>query len=116
MVGCGRLWAATLDVFVQRAVDEAVLVDVPGRLGAVRYAELAIDVRQVELHRLLGEEELLRDLLIRSARLQYLEDRELAVAQPGLRLGVRLRRDHRSPGGGCQVWRVAFSSQLVARS
>ena len=43
------------------------LVRVPDRLGAVPDAELPIDVRQVELHRLLRDPELLRDLLVRQA-------------------------------------------------
>ena len=47
--------------------DEPVLVSVPRRLGAVLDAELAVDVRQVELHRLLGDPELLADRGVREA-------------------------------------------------
>src|SRR5438128_43230 len=46
-------------------VDESVLECIPRRLGAIRDAELPVDVRQVELHRLLGDPELLRDSLVR---------------------------------------------------
>jgi alpha-1,2-mannosyltransferase len=46
-------------------VGEPVLVRVPRRLGAVLDAELAVDVRQVELHRLLGDPELLADRGVR---------------------------------------------------
>src|SRR5919206_1768170 len=48
-------------------VGEPVLVRVAGRLGAVLDAELAVDVRQVELHRLLGDPELLADRGVREA-------------------------------------------------
>src|SRR4029453_18138967 len=65
----------------ERTLDEPRLVRVVDGLGARGDAELSIDVRQGELPGLLGEEQPLRDLLVRPTRLQRLEDGELALAQ-----------------------------------
>src|SRR5438309_1682050 len=53
------------DDMVAFVVDEALLERVARGLGPVRDAELAIDVREVELDGLLGDPELLRDRLVR---------------------------------------------------
>src|ERR687884_1032953 len=65
----------------RRRLDEAVLVGDAGRLRAVRDPELPVHVRQVELHRLLGDPELLADLLVREASGQRAEERRLPLAQ-----------------------------------
>ena len=62
---------------VERVLDQATLVREPRRLGAVLHAELAIDVREVELHRLGSDPELLRDLVVRKAA--GLTDREITI-------------------------------------
>jgi hypothetical protein len=54
-----------------------VLVGEACGLGAVLHAELAIDVRQVELHGLRRDPELLRDLVVRETACERFEDREL---------------------------------------
>jgi hypothetical protein len=64
-------------------LDEPVLVRVAHGLGAVVDAELAVDVRQVELDRLFRQEQLLRDLLVREPRLERLQDGQLALTQLG---------------------------------
>ena len=51
---------------------------VAARLGAVRHAELAVDVRQVELHRLLGDPQLAADAGVREAVGHQAEDLALA--------------------------------------
>ena len=53
----------------------------PARLGPVRHVELAVDVRQVELDRLLGHPEHPRELRVRVALGDELEDLELAPRQ-----------------------------------
>src|SRR4029078_9807015 len=63
-----------------------LLVDRP---GAARYTQLAIDVRQVELHGLLGHEEPLGDFPVRATRLERLEYRQLARAQADLFQGAQ---------------------------
>src|SRR5437667_12485302 len=75
-------WEVSL-VRVERTVlDEPVLVRVARRLGAIRHAELAIDVRQVELHGLLGDPELLRDCFVGEAAGDGADDHELSIGQP----------------------------------
>src|ERR687885_2969748 len=76
----------------RRRLDEAVLVGDAGRLRAVRHSELPVHVRQVELHRLLGDPELLADLLVREPSRERLEDVELAVGEPRLAREVLLDR------------------------
>src|SRR5918992_1871565 len=70
--------------FEERVRDQAVLVRVADRLGPVGDAETPIDVRQVELHRLPGEPELLRDLLVGEAPGESFEHPLLARRQAGL--------------------------------
>src|SRR5919199_3390361 len=65
----------------RRRLDEAVLVGDAGRLRAVRHSELPVHVRQVELHRLLGDPELLADLLVREPSGEGAEQRGLPLAQ-----------------------------------
>src|SRR5262249_6614656 len=60
----GRGEAEGSAVVVDRAVHEPLLVRVPRRLGAVRDAELPVDVGQVELDGLLGDPQLLADRLV----------------------------------------------------
>ena len=85
----GAVHVSTGEMFVvPRGVDEPVLERVARRLGPVRHAELAVDVRQVELHRLLGDPELLADRVVRKAPRQRLQDRRLALGQAGGLRGV----------------------------
>ena len=72
------------------AVDEAVLVRVPRRLGAVFHVELAIDVREVELDGLLRDPELFADRLVRKAAGKRLEDGRLAFCETGRFDGILL--------------------------
>src|SRR5437870_5624851 len=58
---------------------EAMLISEPRRLSATPDPELSVDVRQVVLDRLLAEPELARDLLVRPAGGDSLED----LALPG---------------------------------
>lgn len=78
-------------VVVDRALDEPVLVREAGSLGAVRHAELAIDLREVELDGLLGHPQLLRDRLVREASGQSGEDRRLALCKPRSARGAVFR-------------------------
>ena len=66
---------------VKRPLDDAVVIGVPDGFGAIAHVELPVDVRQVELHRLLRQKELFCDLLVRSAGLKRLENRVLALGQ-----------------------------------
>ena len=50
----GRVLPPARSVVVDGAFDETVLIGQPRGFRAVRHAELAVDVRQVELDRLLG--------------------------------------------------------------
>jgi len=59
--------AVALLLAVERAFDESLLVGEPRCFGAVLDAGLAVDVREVELHGLLGDPQLLRDLVVREA-------------------------------------------------
>src|SRR3954471_1817150 len=68
---------------VDRALDEPVLVREASGLGAVRDAELAIDVREVELDRLFRHPQLLADRLVREAAREGGEDRGLALGEAG---------------------------------
>src|ERR671923_475867 len=76
-------------------------VGVLDRLGPTRDAELAVDVREVELHRLLGDPELLRDLPVREAVAECREDRELTLTQTNLlrRRGLLVQRPERLKDG-----------------
>ena len=78
-----------LFVGVDRAFHKPVLVRDARRLGPVLNAELAVDVRQVELHRLRGYPELLRDLVVREPAGERAQDRQLAVGEAE-RLRARL--------------------------
>src|ERR1044071_9081808 len=80
---------SVVSVVADRAVDETVLVREPRYLGAVRHAELPIDVRQVELDGLFRHPELLADRLVREAAREGGEDRRLALGEAG-RLGGAL--------------------------
>src|SRR5919197_5443435 len=61
--------------------DEAVLVGDSRRLRAVLDPELPVDVREVELHRLLGDPELLADLLVRESTGERRQQRRLVLAE-----------------------------------
>ena len=69
---------ALLVALVERAFDEALLVGVAGGLGAVRDAQLAVDVREVELDGLGSDPELLRDRGVGLALCECGQDRELS--------------------------------------
>ena len=71
-------------LFVERVVDDAALVGEPDGFRAVRRVQLAVDVRQVELDRLLGDEELFADRLIREPAGECLNDPDLARRQAEL--------------------------------
>src|SRR5919198_1751552 len=75
-----------------RLWDEAEPVRCRRRLGARRRAQLLEDVRDVHAGRPRADEELGRDLAVRLAPRQVLEDLELARRQPELRCGVRKGR------------------------
>ena len=60
----------------------AVPVRVPDRLGAVRHAELAVDVAEVKLHRLLGDEVLLADRACSRSLGERTQDLEFAFGEP----------------------------------
>src|SRR6478735_7990940 len=68
---------------VDRALDEPVLVREASGLGAIRDAELAIDVGEVELDRLFRHPQLLADRLVREAAREGGEDRGLALGETG---------------------------------
>jgi len=59
------------------------LVREASSLGAIRDAELAIDVREVELDRLFRHPQLLADRLVREAARESGEDRGLAFGEAG---------------------------------
>src|SRR5215210_5814931 len=71
--------------------DEVVHVGVARRLRAVADAELAVQVREVELDRLLGHPQLAGDPLVREPLGGQAEDLALAVGQRAVGL---LRRGH----------------------
>src|SRR3954465_2391160 len=73
----------TSSAVVDRALDEPVLVREAGSLGAVRHAELAIDVREGELDRLFRHPQLLADRLVREAAREGGEDWGLALGGAG---------------------------------
>ena len=58
-------------------------IGVPRRLRPARDAELAVDVAEVELHRLLADPELAADLAVREPARDRVEDGRLALAQHG---------------------------------
>src|SRR5207244_13417900 len=62
-------------------LDEAVLERVPRGFRAVCDAKLPVDVRQVELHGLLGDPELFRDRLVRQTAGNGAKDDELAFRE-----------------------------------
>src|SRR5205085_12552212 len=62
---------------------ETVLIREAGSLRAVRHAELAVDVREMKLHRLYRHPQLLADRLIREAAREGGEDRGLALGEAG---------------------------------
>src|ERR687884_1803356 len=72
-------------------LDEPVLVGDARRLRAVLDAELPVDVREVELHRLLGDPELVADLLVREAAGERPEQRALPLAQAQVLVGPAVR-------------------------
>ena len=77
-----------------------MLVRDPRRLGAVLHAELAVDVRQMELHGLGRDPELLRDLVVREAAGERAEDRQLALGEAeGLCARALASPRRRSPYG-----------------
>src|ERR687897_2487581 len=77
--------------FDREGRDAAGAVGVPRGLGAARDSELAVDVAEVELDRLLADPELAADLPVREAARHGLEHGSLALAQPRNRPDGRLR-------------------------
>src|SRR3954465_7928647 len=71
----------TSSAVVDRALDEPVLVREAGSLGAVRHAELPIDVGEVELDGLFRHPQLLADRLVREASRKCRENRRLALGE-----------------------------------
>src|SRR5262245_31071768 len=69
-------------------LDQAVLERMGDGLRAVEHVELAEDVGEVELDRLLGEPQLAADLLVRQAARRALQDLDLLRAQAGCSRGV----------------------------
>src|SRR5919199_2344331 len=112
--------------FFARESDEAVLVGDSRRLRAVLDAELPVDVREVELHRLLGDPELLADLLVREAARECRQQGCLTLAQaenlagPPRRLELAVDRERIAVGRGSQrhgeVARVAGLRHEAARA
>ena len=76
---------------VERQLDQTVLIREASRLGPVGHVELPVDVREVELHGLLRDPELLRDRLVREPARERLQDRRLALGEAGRLDGVVLR-------------------------
>src|SRR6478672_1451374 len=68
---------------------QAVLDGVSCRLRPVRDVEFPIDVGQVELDRLLGHPQALRDLLVAGALSGDRQNLELPLRQPADELGLR---------------------------
>src|SRR5258708_29855000 len=85
-------------VLVQRAFDKPLLVGVASSLSPVGNTELPIDVRQVELDGLLGDPELLGDLLVREAACERPEDDSLTTGEAGRLGGARRGRIGQSAG------------------
>src|SRR5947209_12811786 len=73
---------------VGRALDQPVLIREARGLGAVRDAELAVDVREVELDRLFRDPELLADCLVRESAGKSGKDRGLALGEAGRTRGA----------------------------
>src|SRR4051794_36909078 len=73
-------------------VQQTVVVRVMGGSGPVRHAELAVDVREVELHRLLGDPHLTADGLVGQAAGDSAQDRDLAAGEAGCVSDGRLCR------------------------
>ena len=90
--------------------------DVDG-FGPRRHAELPVDIREVELHRLLGEPEPLRDLLVRESLAEQAQDRQLPLAQPGLRGRRRLALIRFAKGlvGNRSLHRLTESGRQITR-
>ena len=84
-----------LFVGVDGALHEPVLVRDARRLGAVLHAELAVDVREVELHGLRRDPELLRDLVVREPARERAENGELALRETEGLWRSRARRPRR---------------------
>src|SRR5918994_2466045 len=86
--------------FDREGRDAAGAVGVPRGLGPARDPELAVDVAEVELDRLLADPELAPDLPVREPARHGLEDRGLALAErigPDYRGGALL--GFRAPDG-----------------
>src|SRR4029079_953437 len=66
---------------VDRTLDESVLVCEARGLGAVRHAELAVDVREVELDRLFRYPQFLADCFVRETAGEGGKDRGLALRE-----------------------------------
>src|SRR3954447_22057770 len=81
----GEFWPhrAVSGDFDERTLDQAVLIRVASGLCPVREIQLAVDVRQVELHCLFGDPELLADRSVGKTSRDGLQNRELALRQPG---------------------------------
>ena len=62
-------------------LQHAVLPRPPSGFEAASHPELAVDVGQVELHRLVGDPEDLRHLAVRPSARDELQDLELATGQ-----------------------------------
>src|SRR5215203_1942091 len=73
-------------------MDQVVDVGVPAGLGAVRHAELAVGVREVELDGLLGHPELPGDAAVGLALGDQAQDLQLALRERALLLLLGRRR------------------------
>src|SRR5215208_4150865 len=113
--------------FHESALDQAVLIRVASGLRPVREIQLAVDVRQVELHRLLGDPELLADRSVGKTLRDGLQGRELTLRQPGrlaqaplVDLGESDCVEHRSldrlPDCRRQIDRVDALDDVAARA
>src|SRR6185369_9473113 len=75
-----------------RRRDQSVRVSEAAGLRAVGHSELAVDVRQVELHGLLCHEELTGETVVRRTRRDETQQLELALGEAeGLVRRARLR-------------------------
>src|SRR5204862_4898986 len=73
----------SLGAALSRSSDEAEPVSRGSGLCAVRDPELAVDVVEVKLHRLVGEVELLSNRAVGKSARDGFEDLQLALGQPG---------------------------------
>jgi hypothetical protein len=100
--------AVTLEAVEPSAHDACSFSDI-GRLKAIAHAELAKDVGDMQPGRLLGDEQLLRDLAVRPSCRYELEDLDLAAGQAEWPFRSRWR-----PGGlDLLEWHAGPLSELL---